>query len=164
LTGYAAVEGSLEQLSLPLLREAQVVGMDEIRDRTRGVLDFSGWASIEDGVRHTVKTIKLDPWGGSWPLLVVESESLAGVLEPLAAEYRMPLIPLRGQASCGFLGGEVPAYVRDGTPVLYLGDWDFSGGHIEQSAHEELRHTRVCASPGSVSRSPRRRSRSSGCW
>jgi hypothetical protein len=28
------------------LREAQVIGMDEIADRTRGVLDFIGWGSV----------------------------------------------------------------------------------------------------------------------
>jgi hypothetical protein len=71
-------------------------------------------------------------------LLVVESDSLAGVLETVAAENRLPLVPLHGQASTGFLGRELPRYVRDGTPALYLGDWDFSGGQLERSARERI--------------------------
>jgi hypothetical protein len=74
---------------LTQLREAQVVGIDEIRDRSRGVLDFTGWRTVEDAVRRAAETIMLDWWDGPWPLLVVESDSLAGVLETVAAEYRL---------------------------------------------------------------------------
>jgi hypothetical protein len=116
------------------LREAQVVGWDEVRDRTRGVLDYSGYANLPDAVRGFVAGVQLDPWRGDPPLLVVESESLAGVLEPLAVEYRVLLVPLGGQGSGGLLGGELPRYLQDGARVLYLGDLDLSGDQIESSA------------------------------
>jgi hypothetical protein len=71
-------------------------------------------------------------------MIVVESNSLAGVLEHVAVEYRVPLVPLGGTGSCGLLGGEVAPMFRDEQAVLYLGDWDFSGDNIERSVRERL--------------------------
>jgi hypothetical protein len=116
------------------LREARVVAMDEVVDRTRGVLDLRGFASLEQAAERWIAQAPLDPWDGDAPMLWVESESLAGVLEPLAIEYRVPVVPLRGQGGTWLLGADVPRFVRDGTRVLYLGDLDLSGGQIEQSA------------------------------
>ena len=123
---------------LTQLREAQIVGMSEIVDRSRGVSDFTGWSTIHAAACDSAAAASLDRWHERTPLLIVESNSLAGALEHLAIEYRVVLVPLGGQASCGFLGRELPSYVSEGTTVLYLGDWDFSGGHIERSARERL--------------------------
>lgn len=119
------------------LREAGVVPLDAIVDRSRGVVDFTGWTSVRECVEQAAKHAKLDRWRAAAPLLIVESDSLAGLLEPLAVEFRVVLVPLRGQGSLGLLA-EVAPHVQDGTRVLYIGDWDFSGGHIEQSARERL--------------------------
>jgi hypothetical protein len=126
--------------TLTELREAMLVGMDEIVDRSRGVIDHRGEESVEDYIVSVLSgtAIRIDPWDGDPPVLVVESESLAGLLEPLAREYRIAIIPLGGQGSCGLLGGEVPQYVQDGTRALGLMDLDLSGGHIERSARERI--------------------------
>lgn len=123
---------------LTQLREAGVVAMDEIIDRSRGVVDHTGYENLALAAEESVRHARLDCWAGVPPLLVVESGSLAGLLEQLAYEYRVVLVPLGGQASCGFLGRELPGFVADGSHVLYLGDFDFSGGHIEQSAHARI--------------------------
>jgi hypothetical protein len=123
---------------LVALREAQVIDMSEIIDRTSGALNFTGWGSVDEWTRAAVAQFNLDRWDGDPPLLVVESNSLAGLLERLAVEYRIVLVPFGGQASCGLLGGELPRHVVDGTRVLYLGDFDPAGEVIERSARERL--------------------------
>jgi hypothetical protein len=66
-------------------------------------------------------------------------ESLAGLLEPLAAQYRIVLVPVRGQAGGAYLVNDVRPYVERGhTEVLYVGDFDKAGADIETSARERL--------------------------
>ncbi len=79
------------------------------------------------------------PGEGQAPLLVVESESLAGLLEPLADTYRIVLVPVRGQAGGAYLVNDVRPYVERGhTEVLYVGDFDKAGADIEDSARARL--------------------------
>jgi hypothetical protein len=121
------------------LREAQIVGMDEIRDRSRGVTSHVGWHSIAGAAVNVAYRAKLDRWPeDETPILVVESNSLAGVLEDIAIEYRVIVAPLGGTASCGLLGGEIAPMLSEGQAVLYLGDWDYSGAIIEESARRRL--------------------------
>jgi hypothetical protein len=51
-------------------------------------------------------------------------------------EYRAKVAPTNGQTN-GFLGNVAPT-ISTSTPVLYLGDWDFSGGHIEANTRDIL--------------------------
>jgi hypothetical protein len=118
------------------LRNAKRVPMSWIVDRSRGVVDYSGYADLTEAARALIAGLQGDPWDGDVPLLMVESNSLAGVLEDLASEYRVHLCPLGGQSSTGLLGNELPSYLHDGQPVLYLGDLDLSGEQIEDSARE----------------------------
>ena len=107
-------------------------------DRSRGVVDYTGYENLSLAAAEPLKRARLNCWTGTPPLLIVESGSLAGLLERVAYEYRVVLVQLGGQASCGFLGRELPRYIADGSDVLYLGDFDFSGGHIEQSARARI--------------------------
>jgi hypothetical protein len=71
--------------------------------------------------------------------LIVESESLAGLCEDLAYEYRIILVPVRGQSSASLLVNDVTPYVARGSrQVLYIGDHDRSGYDIEASAQARL--------------------------
>jgi hypothetical protein len=116
------------------LRWAGVVGFDEIADRSRTIKDFTGWERFADGAAAAVEGVRYDPWGAQRaPLFIVESESLAGLLEPSAYRYRVPLVPSRGQTSDSLVY-EVARLARRGHErVLYVGDFDLSGGHIEDS-------------------------------
>jgi hypothetical protein len=71
------------------------------------------------------------------PLILCESRSLAGVLERIAASYLCPIAATNGQAG-GFLHTEVAPLVKGGRRVLYLGDLDYSGGHIEENTRRVL--------------------------
>jgi hypothetical protein len=125
-------------LVLSQLKWAGEVHFSEIVDRSRRVIDFTGYPTVLDGVADLIANVPVDPWYGASPLLVVESESLGGLLEDIASEYRVPLAPARGQASDGFVL-DIVRWVEAGhVRVLYLGDFDLSGGHIEQAVRERV--------------------------
>ena len=125
--------------ALTWLRERGAVGWDEIADRTRHVNDFRGARTVRDAVIAFTNTSRLDPWDGAPPLVIVESESLAGLFEDDAYEYRVVLVPVRGQCSASMLFNDVAHYVHGGSEVvLYVGDHDKAGYDIEASARERL--------------------------
>ena len=123
------------------LRESGQIPWDAIVDETRSLEDHTGWASIVAGVNAYLNMLELDPWNGCAPLILTESRSLAGVLRALMREYRVKIAPTNGQTN-GFLRNDVAKVITAETPVLYLGDWDFSGGHIEANTRRVLE--RVC--------------------
>jgi hypothetical protein len=70
------------------LRNSGAIAWDEIIDETRSLDDFTGYASIADGVNAYMNAIRLDPWDGHAPLILTESRSLAGVLRELTRAMR----------------------------------------------------------------------------
>jgi hypothetical protein len=119
------------------LREAGVIPLGQIVDDGRSIEGGFGWANLRAAALHAVQTAELDPWSGNAPIpfLVVESRSLARVLDQATSEYRLPIAALGGQSSLSFayeLGQALPEAVR----VIYLGDLDLAGGHIESSVRE----------------------------
>jgi hypothetical protein len=77
-------------------------------------------------------------------LILCESRSLAGVLRNITYRYLCPIAAVGGQTG-GFLRSEVGPLVRKGwetwgmvRPVLYFGDLDLSGGHIEDNTRRVL--------------------------
>jgi hypothetical protein len=127
--------------ALSWLRTAGLVGWHEIADRTRRATDRRGYPSIAEGIDALLDHVPLDPWDGEPPLVVVESESLAGLYESLVDDYRAVLVPVRGQASTGLLFNDVAPFVEAGSVnVLYVGDHDKSGYDIEASARDRLEH------------------------
>jgi hypothetical protein len=119
------------------LREWGVIPWGWIIDETRNLDDFSGWPTVLGGVEACVETVALDPWKGNVPLILTESRSLAGVLRAICGDYRVKIASTNGQAN-GFLRTKLEGHVRSGTTVLYLGDWDFSGHHIEDNTRAIL--------------------------
>jgi hypothetical protein len=120
------------------LRWSGVVSFEEVKDRTRAILDYTGSRTFLEGAIDALRNVRVDPWDEPAPLLIVESESLAGVLEESAYMYRVPLVPSRGQTSLSLVH-EVSLFVRHGhRRVLYVGDFDRSGGEIEQSFRERV--------------------------
>lgn len=119
------------------MRLSGLIPLESIVDRGRGTINFLGWDTVGEGVQGTLDQIRLDPWDGDAPQIWVESDSLAGVIESIASDFRVPLVALRGQASISF-AHELSERVIDGTRVLYLGDLDLSGGHIESAVVERV--------------------------
>lgn len=82
---------------------------------------------------------RIDLWGGAPPLILCESRSLAGVLRGIAGDYLCPIAATNGQVG-GFLHTEVAPLIAgtESRRVLYLGDLDLSGGHIEANTRKVL--------------------------
>lgn len=126
--------------ALTWLRENFYVGWDEIDDRTRHMIYNKGWDTVKTGALAHLANVQLDPYKGHvLPILVVESESVAGVLERPVGPYRVPIIPTRGQAN-GFLRTAVPSFIGDRQVVVgYIGDADKAGDDIENNTEMVLR-------------------------
>lgn len=123
--------------ALTYLREQGIVPWDAIADETRSLQAWAVFPTVRQALAAAIDRASLDPWtDGPAPLLLVESRSLAGALRAVASGYAVPLAALNGQAA-GFLHVELAPTIP-GRRVLYLGDWDLSGGHIEDNAHRVL--------------------------
>jgi hypothetical protein len=123
--------------ALTSLRVSGEIPWAWIVDETRTLDDFSGFASIAEGLEAYLNAIRLDPWRGDAPLVLTESRSLAGVLRALTRDFAARIAPTNGQCA-GFLHNEVAPSLKDGTRVLYLGDYDLAGGDIEANTRSVL--------------------------
>lgn len=123
--------------ALTTLRKDGVIPWEDIRDETRHVSDYTGWPSIEEAVRGLIQYQGLDAWTGRPPFIITESRSLAGVLEPLAQQYRVKITATAGQTA-GFLYNDVREQLIPGQRILYLGDLDLCGEDIEGNSRRVL--------------------------
>lgn len=124
--------------ALTRLREIGLVAWTDIVDETRTIHVPPFYPSVIAAARALTRHVRLNAWGGDAPpLIITESLSLAGVLRDLAYEYVVPITSTRGQCR-GFLITEVVPILEDEQRVLYLGDFDLSGGQIEEHTREVL--------------------------
>jgi hypothetical protein len=119
------------------LRNDGAVPWEWLVDETRSIEDYSGDASVLQGVVDRLPYIRLDPWRGRPPLVITESRSLAGVLRRIVDEYRVRIASTNGACS-GFLVTKVAPVVRSGDHVIYLGDLDIAGDQIEDHSRTVL--------------------------
>lgn len=122
-----------------VLRETGEVSWWWIVDESRELTLWPHAATILDYLLESLADARLDPWQGqSSPLVLCESRATAGVLRATCGRYGVPIAGLGGQCH-GFLMTEVAPLFEDGMRlVLYLGDLDFSGNHIEDNARRVL--------------------------
>jgi hypothetical protein len=118
------------------IREDGRVPWNWIVDETRNLDDYTGYASIKDGVLSKLPYIVIDPWRRA-PLILTESRSLAGVLREIVSDYRCRIASTNGQCG-GFLRTDVAPTLISGDVVLYFGDFDWSGGLIENNTQRVL--------------------------
>jgi hypothetical protein len=126
--------------AVTVLREldSHAIPWDWIVDETRTLEGWRYAESVQAYVEEVLPVARIDLWGGSPPpLILCESRSLAGVLRDIAQDYLCPIAATNGQAG-GFLHTEVAPLVEGGRRVLYLGDLDFSGSHIEANSRAVL--------------------------
>ncbi len=120
--------------ALMRLRELGLIPWKDIRDETRTLHEWRYASTVAEYLRDTVPYARTNVWGRELPPLVLcESRSLAGVLSELLARYLTPVASTNGQVG-GFLHTDVIPLLRRGARrVLYLGDFDWQGGQIEQN-------------------------------
>lgn len=125
--------------ALTRLREEGIVPWGWITDESRNLSTWAYAATVADFVRESVPVARIDLWAGEDPpLTICESKATAGVLTDLASEYLCPIAPTGGQCG-GFLHTDLaPILVGSDRPILYLGDYDLAGGHIEANTQRVL--------------------------
>jgi hypothetical protein len=126
--------------AVKVLREAGKVPWSYIADETRSLHDWRYAESVYKYIEDTLPLARIDLWDGEPPpLILCESRSLAGVLRRIAQDYLCPIAATNGQVG-GFLHTMVAPLVKEtpGRQVLYLGDLDLSGGHIEANTRRVL--------------------------
>lgn len=118
--------------ALVWLRERGIVPWTWLEDRTRHFLDYRGHGTtMAEAFVNVLDSVRVDPWDDVLPVLVVESESGAGVLVATASHYRVPVVPTRGQTN-GWLRTTVTELLEGRTiAVGYVGDADKAGLDIE---------------------------------
>jgi hypothetical protein len=139
------------QIQLVKMRRAGAVPYDWITDGTRWARRVKTYGSPAEALAETARFYRRSIWD-STPVYVecwCESDSIAGVIVDVTAEYAVPLFPAKGFSSLGFLYPSALGlqYAADGRPahVLYVGDWDPSGKVIPEKIEEELRKHAVGA-------------------
>jgi hypothetical protein len=124
-----------------LRRKSRIVPMNWIVDETRDLDSWQYASSVYEYVDDSLPDARIDLWGGEPPpLIICESRSLAGVLRRIAYDYLCPIAATNGQVG-GFLHTTIGPLIEDGggfRRVLYFGDLDLSGGHIEENTRGEL--------------------------
>ena len=135
-----SVTGSQEvSRAFMVLREEGLVPWEDIVDETRSLHNPHRRSTVAEAAADLLNRARKDPWEGTCaPLVLCESRSLSGVLSNIAQHYCAPLAATNGQTG-GFLHTDVGPLVQDYVlEVLYFGDLDFSGGHIEANTRRVL--------------------------
>jgi hypothetical protein len=116
-----------------------------ITDASRSGSIVSTFDGVGEFLRYLKCHYRADPWRDADAHVSVwtESRSIAGVIEDICDERAVPLFPCGGFASITFAHEAAQRYNRrrDGRPLvaLFIGDYDKSGRHINESLEDELR-------------------------
>jgi hypothetical protein len=135
--GYRTV-----QRLLALMREEGEMPFSWIADNTRWMRKPTTFDGIEQCLRDTAATYRRALWSRSEVYVEIwaESDSVAGVIGPVANEFDVPLMVVRGYSSKTFAYSAAKDIEADGRParLYYFGDHDPSGLDIERSLRESL--------------------------
>ncbi|MEV0056121.1 hypothetical protein AB0H34_37245 [Saccharopolyspora shandongensis] len=119
---------------LGVMREGGMLPWEWITDGTRLVRQETAFDSIEDALERTAEVYRRNLWSTQARRVEVwcESDSIAGVLQPVTSAWGVGLYSCRGQSSKTFVHEAVQQYVRQGKPVtaVFAGDWDPSGRSV----------------------------------
>ncbi|WP_063043740.1 hypothetical protein [Nocardia pseudovaccinii] len=122
---------------LGLMRERGDLPWEWITDGTRRVQQEIAYDSIEDAMDHTAQHYRRNLWSTQTRRVEVwcESDSVAGVLEPVTSAWGVSLYSCRGQSSKTFVHEAVAEYTRHGKPVsvIFAGDFDPTGRAVPRS-------------------------------
>lgn len=144
--GLPNLERSYKNLGR-LLSEARLAGLvdwEAIEDRGRVPTIWNEWANVEDRMEQALRAFRLPRWDDqpAYVELWVEKQALAGVLEPVAARWHMPLMVNKGYSSQSAMWQAAQRFLDKGdgkdTVLLYLGDHDPSGEDMVRDIRDRM--------------------------
>lgn len=124
-------------------RMAGLIDWDHIEDRSRNALMPPHWDGASHILRDARDTFRVDRWAGQRRHVEIwcEKDALTSVLEPLAREYHVLLLPVRGYSSTT-IAYEASLRFQTARPkdplVFYLGDHDPSGVDMTRDLEARL--------------------------
>lgn len=124
-------------------RMAGLIDWDHIEDRSRNALMPPHWAGTSHILRDSANSFRVDRWVGQRRHVEVwcEKDALTSVLEPVAHEYHVLLLPVRGYSSTT-IAYEASLRFEASWPkepvVFYLGDHDPSGVDMTRDLETRL--------------------------
>lgn len=131
-----------------LLADARYAGLidwNAIEDRGREPVVWQQYDSIRAMVERSINSFRLPRWDTqpNYVELWVEKQALAGVLEPLAAEYHATLMVNKGYSSASAMFESSQRFMdrqnNNQKPILfYLGDHDPSGEDMVRDIEDRL--------------------------
>jgi hypothetical protein len=124
------------------LRRRDVIPFDWIVDSTRRRLKTSSWSGLEDYWETVAACYRRSLWArqDDYVEVFVEKDAMAGVIEPVTAEFDVHLNVIRGQVSETFAYNIAAEWRRIQKPIYayYLGDHDPAGLEIEKILQGKL--------------------------
>ncbi len=123
-------------------RLAGLIDWDAIEDRGRVPNVPPQWNEIDDVLTAAVEQFRLPRWNTqpTYAELWVEKQALAGVLEPLAYGFHVPLMVNKGYSSMSAMYESAQRFRRHDKPkhLFYLGDLDPSGEDMVRDIRDRL--------------------------
>ena len=124
-------------------RMAGLIDWDHIEDRSRTALMPPHWSGASHILRDAAHAFRVDRWAGQRRHVEIwcEKDALTSVLEPVAHDYHVLLLPVRGYSSTT-MAYEASLRFQASLPkeplVLYLGDHDPSGVDMTRDLEARL--------------------------
>jgi len=119
-----------------------------IVDSTRRRLKPSSWSGLADYFDTVEQAYRRDLWARQRDYVEIfcEKDAMAGVIEPVTAEFDVHLNVIRGQVSETFAYNVAEEWRRIEKPIYiyYLGDHDPSGLEIEETLRRKLETFSEC--------------------
>lgn len=143
---FANTERNYKNL-LALLVDARYAGLvdwEAIEDRGRQPLTLSSYRSMEHCINDALEQFRLPVWETQpvYAELWVEKQALAGVLEPVADEFRATLMVNKGYSSASAMYEAAQRLAHKAQDrqaiVFYLGDHDPSGEDMVRDIESRL--------------------------
>jgi hypothetical protein len=132
-----------------VLADARLAGLidwDWIEDRLRVVSELAHWDDPSDIMKAVANQYRIEKWANQTyrPIVMIEKDALAGVIEPTCRTMDVPYLACRGYTSVSALREMAQRLLQhigeDQTPViLHLGDHDPSGIDMTRDIRERLK-------------------------
>lgn len=125
------------------MRKSGELPWEWMADHTRWMRKPRTFSSLEEALRHAVRTYRRSLWNDQdvYVEVWVEKDTVAGVLLDVTQEWDVPLMAAKGFSSASFLHEAAQTIKGVNKPAFlyYFGDHDPSGVHIDRSIESDLR-------------------------